>query len=790
MASAAFAAFVAMWPTAPAPAQQPATEGLAEQIRKLDGRVLGTDQGRAGELAGMLARDVKARMQTANLRASDAWDALQTRADWERFRDLRLQALRESLGSPPVAPGDLKVLVTRTLAGEGYRIENLVVESRPGLVVTANLYSPERLTGSMPGILIAHSHHNPCTEGELQDMGMTWARQGCIVLVIEHIGHGERRQHPFRTQADYPRPFRVGRQDYYFRYNSGMQLQLIGESLMGWMVWDLRRGLDVLLSRPGIDKDRIVLLGAVAGGGDPAAVTTAIDSRVTAVVPFNFGGPQPDYGNPADPRRDFYYFGVADWESTRCLRLGARDGFAQWLIVAAAAPRRLIYAKEFTWDQEHDPVWPRFQKVFDWYGAADRLAVAVGRGTLRGTPPESSHCNNIGPLHRSKIYPTLERWFDMPIPEEYQRRRKPDELACLTPEAVQQFAPRPLHELASELGARRGAAARQRIAGLSPAERRQKVREGWSRLLGEVEPKQTAKVLDQNKQAAGSASVEHVTLEVEPDIVVPLVLLMPENAAAKRLPAVLCLAQEGKQAFLEQRSEAIAQLIEGGAAVCLLDVRGTGETRPRDSSRGRSAAITSISATEWVLGQTLVGSRLRDLRSVVRYLRSRADIDPGRVALWGDSFSGPNPAEGNLAVPLDADPFPQIAEPLGGLLALFGALFEDGIRAIDVQGGLSSFDSLLHSPFCYVPHDALIPGALTEGDLCDVAAALAPIPLRMQRMVDGLNRAISPEQAAALFEPARAAYRARGAEQRIELPSENAASRPSARWMLQQLRAE
>ena len=84
-----------------------------------------------------------------------------------------------------------------------------------------------------------------------------------------------------------------------------MQLHLVGESLMGWMAWDLMRGVDLLLARPGIDKDRVILLGAVAGGGDPAAVTAALDPRITAVVPFNFGGPQPEYAVPDDPDAGF-----------------------------------------------------------------------------------------------------------------------------------------------------------------------------------------------------------------------------------------------------------------------------------------------------------------------------------------------------------------------------------------------------------------------------------------------------------------------------------------------------
>src|SRR5205823_11039144 len=133
-------------------------------------------------------------------------------------------------------------------------------ESRPDLWVTANLYCPAKgqpLTPSTSpqrgeggklhlGILIIHSHHNPKTQGELQDMGMTWARAGCYVLIPDQLGHGERRQHPFSAASDYSGPFAVDRQDYYFRYDTSLQLYLLGESLMGWMVHDLMTGVDVL----------------------------------------------------------------------------------------------------------------------------------------------------------------------------------------------------------------------------------------------------------------------------------------------------------------------------------------------------------------------------------------------------------------------------------------------------------------------------------------------------------------------------------------------------------------
>jgi hypothetical protein len=116
-----------------------------------------------------------------------------------------------------------------------------------------------------------------------------------------------------------------------------------------------------------------------------------------------------------------------------------------------------------------------------------------------------------------------------------------------------------------------------------------------------------------------------------------------------------------------------------------------------------------------------------------------------------------------LEVPLDADNFPGHAEPLGGLLALLGMLFEEDLSAAYGHGGLAGFQSCLRSPFCYVPHDAIVPEALMAGDLGDVAAAISPRPLFLAGLVDGLNRRASARTAAEAFDPALGTYRAAGA---------------------------
>lgn len=763
---------------------RPANAGnLTSTLRDLDVTVLSKDE--LQEAAGMISRDIERRRLLAIQRENKAWTKVKSLEDWERFRNQRLNALRESLGQSPPLPKNLNIETTGDIEGDGYRIENIAFESRPGLWVTANLYQPAKPREPIPAVLFSHSHHNPKTQGELQDMGTNWARQGWLVLVMDHLGHGERRQHPFVSSDQYPKPFPVGRQDYYFRYNVGLQLQLVGESLMGWMVWDLMRGVDLLCSRDGVDEDRIILIGSVAGGGDPTAVASALDPRIDAVAPFNFGGPQPDYSIPQDAEKEFYYFGVAHWETTRCLRLGGRDGFAHWVIAASVAPRRLIYSHEFAWDRARDPVWPRLEKVFSLCNARDRLAVATGRGHLKGWPPESTHCNNVGIVHRRELYPHLARWFSMQPPaDEFQDQHDVDELRCLTPEVVRRLDPQPVYKLAGQLADERIAGARKDLASVDFASRRKILRDGWSRLLGNITPTGNPIVKAVNHEETNSVVIERIVLEVEPGIVVPLVVMKAHRERSDPLPVVIALADSGKQKFLAARPDAISSWLEAGCAVCLPDLRGYGETSP-GSSHGPRSIGTTLSCRDQVLGQTLLGSRLRDLRSVLLFLRARRGLYE-KVSLWGDSLAQLNPPGRSEVVPYGVDNPNVQAEPSAGLLVLLTALFEDNVNAVYARGTFASFRSLLESQFLYVPRDSVVPGALTVGDVADIAAALVPRPLRVECPVDGLNRGISSDTIAVAFAPTSQAYRLANASEQFSLHVTG--QDDSAMWLLDQIK--
>jgi cephalosporin-C deacetylase-like acetyl esterase len=698
---------------------QEKNKDLIDALHKLDARVFKPDSADAK----LRSESLRQMRDDVDKKDVEAWRAIKTKDDWEKFRDERLAKLRDSLGKYPEAPKSVKAVTTRKLQAEGCTVECILYESRPSFFVTANLYVPQKTDKPMPGFIIVHSHHNPKSQGELQDMGLMWARQGCLVLIPDMLGHGERRNHPFIDANSYPEKFEVSRQDYRFRYNSALQLSLVGESLMGWMVWDLMRGVDVLYQRPNIDKSKIMVFGSVAGGGDVCAVFAALDKRVTAAAPFNFGGPQPETPKLGeDAEFAFNYMGSGSWESTRNLRLSARDGFLPWLIVGSIAPRGLIYGHEFAWDEKRDPVWARFQKIWGFYDAIDKLASAKGRGSVQGKPPESTHCNNIGFEHRKPMYPTLTKWFGLPIPKENNKRFQASELQCWTEDSKKTLKPKLLRE----------------VLATTPAAAPHANVEGWRDLLGGMPRTKWAGTDTKPATAVAGILVEkHIVRQEHPTAAVPMVILRPKGDV-KITHFVIAIAQGGKAGFLKHRAEIIAELLRRNVAVCLVDLRGTGETAA--DGRGRQSGGTSYSASLQMFGQTAPGVQLQELLTVMNALRS-----PGLelFALWGDSFAEPNDPKVDFAKPYDVANMPRQSEPMGSLVAMLGGLWcKNDVSAVYTRGGLVSYRSALESPFCYFPHDAVIPGVLPQHDLNTLAAANAKHALRMEALVDGLNRVV------------------------------------------------
>ena len=167
---------------------------LAADLKDVNPNVFGPDDPRTKDLPKMMQLDAKRRMQEANLRESKAFAEVTTKEQWEKYRDIRIQKLKESLGTWPEPPKDMQVVVTRKLDGDGFVIHNIVYESRPGLWVSANLYLPGEAAREDAG------HPDLAPPPHAEDAGRT-AGHGHDLGALRRRGAGARSPRPRRTPA-------------------------------------------------------------------------------------------------------------------------------------------------------------------------------------------------------------------------------------------------------------------------------------------------------------------------------------------------------------------------------------------------------------------------------------------------------------------------------------------------------------------------------------------------------------------------------------------------------------
>src|SRR3954470_3506766 len=108
---------------------------VAADFKDVDPNVFPKDDPRAKDMPKMMWADAKKRMQESNLRESKAFADVTTKEQWTQYRDERIQKLKESLGTLPDVPKDMKIVVTRKIDCDGFVIHNILYETRPGLWV-------------------------------------------------------------------------------------------------------------------------------------------------------------------------------------------------------------------------------------------------------------------------------------------------------------------------------------------------------------------------------------------------------------------------------------------------------------------------------------------------------------------------------------------------------------------------------------------------------------------------------------------------------------------------------
>ncbi|MFH5805689.1 alpha/beta hydrolase family protein [Alienimonas sp. DA493] len=190
--------------------------------------------------------------------------------------------LAECFGPKPERT-PLNATVTGALERDGYRVELITYESRPGLLVTAALYlpdGPDAGDGPFPGVLGVCGHSNLGKAYPLyQAFGVELAKAGFAALVIDPIGQGERFQWP-EEGRDSAYGGTVGEHNQLDRL-----MRPTGEWFGSWRAWDGLRGIDLLAEREDVSISPFLGVTGNSGGGTLTCLVTAWDDRVTAAAP-------------------------------------------------------------------------------------------------------------------------------------------------------------------------------------------------------------------------------------------------------------------------------------------------------------------------------------------------------------------------------------------------------------------------------------------------------------------------------------------------------------------------
>jgi dienelactone hydrolase len=316
------------------------------------------------DLPDMLLAHLAMQLNALAVKWDAVRDSIRTGADVESRNRFVREAMGKMLHGIPAhhpPPG----VVVRTQERNGYRVENLMFESRPDFWVTGNLYIPTTGRAPCPAIISPCGHYSLARmQPDYQAVYQNLVHNGFVVLAYDPIGQGERRQYwdPQTGQADISDPV-------YEHSMPGQVLLLMGQDLTHYMVWDGMRAIDYLLTRPEVDASRIGCAGH-SGGGTLTMFISAVDERVRCAV-INEGGTRhrwPLWIQSGD------HFGPSDVEQN--LFPAADYGVDLCDLHVAMAPRPLLALVE-NYSPAFDLAAAHIRRRYEQLGVADKFATAA-----------------------------------------------------------------------------------------------------------------------------------------------------------------------------------------------------------------------------------------------------------------------------------------------------------------------------------------------------------------------------------------------------------------------------
>lgn len=127
-----------------------------------------------------------------------------------------------------------------------------------------------------------------------------------------------------------------------------------------------------------------------------------------------------------------------------------------------------------------------------------------------------------------------------------------------------------------------------------------------------------------------------------------------------------------------------------------------------------------LSLRAFLVGQTIVGMQIDDAIHAIDSLATRADVDPSRIAIYGNG-------------------------PLG-IVALHTAALDSRIRSVVIENTLASYRMVLDQPLHRNISEVMIPGVLRKYDIGNLLSTISPRPVTIVNPQDATGAIMDEAQ--------------------------------------------
>lgn len=620
-----------------------------------------------------------------------------------KARNIQVRDQMLSMLGPVPERCPLSPRTVRTFDRKGYRVENVLFQSRPDFQVTGNFYlptaPPSYAKPPYPGIISPCGHYADARMApEYQSVYIHLALAGFAVLAYDPIGQGERRQY-WNPETGVTEVGGATTE----HSMAGQLLLLMGENLTGYRVWDGMRAVDYLLTRKEVDPERIGCAGH-SGGGTLTRFITPIEPRIKVAV-INEGGTSNRWPFELRPESRI---GPSDVEQN--LFPSAKLGVDHVDMQVAIAPRPLLCLIE-NFSPSFDRAADRIRERYHQLGVADRFAVEEATDPHAWTP---------------KLRLATSRWFSKWFYQQPGLEAEPD----FETEPIKQLYCTPGGSIRySKTGKTIHTIIKDKAAILPPD--RPISNERLRQLLRIQGSSGDFAVRHRVTTKRKGYSVDKVEFLSEPGIYIPAWVFVPAKRDPTK-PLTVWVHESGKESEgmefgrLEQRTR-------NGEMLVAVDVRGVGETRPPHATPGSRPGDfshlfdvdTAMTYMTWYMDQSLFGMRVLDVMRSVDYALSRSDAGQKTVNVH--------------------------ARGAGALWAIFAGAIDERIHSLTAERMLLSYRSLATGDRYLHNAGSFIRDVLKETDLPQIAGMMAPRSVTLIDPVDAMKQVVPAAEAAASY---------------------------------------